>query len=309
MFRRRENNRWLRVTSKLLKHMRSGTVISTSNRWLHSRFESARWRFAGYSIVPLDPCGSIKLYRDSRLSELIRYGDFERSERTFALRFLRPNDVFVDIGANVGLYTILAAGLVSPGGRVISFEPCHRTYSRLVENIRRNGYRHVSCVNAALSDSPGVATLYAQMDDKDAWNSLCTPENPQAVNPEQITTLTWDDYSAEHGLQDRIALMKIDVEGWEETVLRGAKQALLSPGAPVLQVEFCEENARMANSSCESVFDALLRLGYKVYEYDADENHLKAVPKEAAMGNRNLYALKDLDSVLSRLNSATSAIR
>jgi FkbM family methyltransferase len=291
------------MMSKLLRHLRSGTLLATSNRWLRSRFDSVRWQYAGYTIFSINPCGSIKLYRDSRLSELIRYGDFERAERTFVERFLKPDDVFVDVGANIGLYSVLAAGLVGRGGRVISFEPCRRTYSRLVENIRRNGFQNVSCVNAALSDSSGAALLYAATQEMDAWNTLATPPSTDAVVPERIVTLTWDDYCKEHGLEGRVSLMKIDVEGWETSVLKGASRVLSSPSAPVLQVEFCEENAQSANASCGVLFRALIELGYELYEYRVDENRMHLVSRQEANESRNLYAVKDLDLVLARLKS------
>jgi len=296
------------MMSKLLRHAKSGTLPAVSIRWLHSRFNSVRWAYAGYTIVPLAPTGSLKLYRDSQLSTLIRYGDFERAERTFVERFLRPKDTFVDVGANVGLYTVLAAGFVGRDGRVISFEPCHRTYSRLVENIRRNRFQNVTCVHAALSDNSGTTRLYAGGHEMDAWNSLSRPAESHASATEEIATVTWDAYSAEHAIADRVTLMKIDVEGWEEAVLRGASRALSRPDAPVLQVEFCEENARSAGSSCVAIFDVLSRLGYELYEYESLENQMRLVDRKSANGNRNFYAVKDMACVMARLRGPNAAV-
>ena len=292
------------MISRLRRHLRSGTLLDVSGRWLHSRFNTVRWHCAGYTILPLASGNSIKLYRDSRLSKLIRYGDFERAERIFLARFLRPNDIFVDVGANIGLYSVLAAPLVGDGGRVIAFEPCRRTFGRLSENIRRNGFQNTHCVHAALSDHSGTCHLYAAKDERDAWNSLARPTGSETFTAEETVTMTWDDYSTAHALENRATLMKIDVEGWELAVLNGASRGLSQPNAPVLQVEFCEETARSANSSCAALFDRLVNLGYRLYEYDLPANEVRHVARDLATGNRNLYAIKDLPDVVARLNKS-----
>jgi len=87
-------------------------------------------------------------------------------------------------------------------------------------------------------------------------------------------------------------------------VLKGASAALSAPNAPVLQVEFCEENARSANGSCTALFDALIELGYELYEYEPGENRMQLVDRDSAKGNRNLYAVKDLRVVLARLQGS-----
>jgi FkbM family methyltransferase len=294
------------MISKFLRHLRAGTLPAVSKRWLHSRFNAARWVYAGYTIFPLETSGSLKLYRDSRLSSLIRYGDFERAERTFARRFLKPDDVFVDVGANIGLYSVLAAGLVGKQGRVIAFEPSRRTYLRLLENIHRNRFRSVDCVNAALSDASGTTRLYAGGPEMDAWNSLTHSTDGHVLEAEEISTMTWDEYSAQHAMDDRVTLMKIDVEGWETAVLKGARRALGDQKAPVLQVEFCEENARAAGSSCSELERAILELGYELYEYRAAENSMSIVSRDNRNDDCNLYAVKDLDFVLTRLGGRCS---
>ena len=289
------------MISKLLRHLRAGTLPAVSKSWLHSRFNAARWACAGYTIFPLETSASLKLYRDSRLSGLIRYGDFERDERAFAQRFLKPGDVFVDVGANIGLYSVLAAEFVGDQGRVISFEPSRRTYLRLLENFRRNQLQNVDSVNAALSDVSGTTRLYAGGPEMDAWNSLSQSANGPAPEAEEVSTTTWDEYSGQHALDDRVTLMKIDVEGWETAVLRGARRALGGQKAPILQVEFCEENARAAGSSCSDLEGAILELGYQLYEYRAVDNSLSVVSRENRNDDCNLYAVKNLNFVLSRL--------
>ena len=74
-------------------------------------------------VMRLQPGLKIRLYGDSELCRLIYLGNFEATERAFLNHFLRPGDVFVDVGANIGLFTLIAAARVGPAGRVVAFEP------------------------------------------------------------------------------------------------------------------------------------------------------------------------------------------
>ena len=87
----------------------------------------------------------IWLYPDSKLSQSILCGNFEGTECTFLRRFLRSGDVFVDIGANIGLHTIIASSCVGPKGHIYAFEPSEQTFSRLKSNIATNEFLERNC--------------------------------------------------------------------------------------------------------------------------------------------------------------------
>lgn len=97
----------------------------------------------GWFICNILPKVKMKLYCDSILSHQIFFDEFEFDERDFMRRFLRPGDVYADIGANVGLFTVIAAKLVGPKGRVFTFEPVLKTYKRLFQNIQLNKFTNV----------------------------------------------------------------------------------------------------------------------------------------------------------------------
>src|SRR5262249_39728633 len=78
-------------------------------------------------VIKLQPAVKMRLYGDSELCRLIYCRHFEATERAFLNRFLRPGDVFVDVGANIGLFTLIAAACVLPAGRVVAFEPTSLT--------------------------------------------------------------------------------------------------------------------------------------------------------------------------------------
>src|SRR6266699_2559349 len=126
---------------------------------LVDRRREAWWKaHAGESrsfLFDLQPGVRIRLHLNSELCRLIYCRHFEATEREFLNRFLRPGDTFVDVGANIGLFTLIAARLVGPQGRVLSFEPTPETFARLTKNVQTNRLENVSCQQLALSDRAG----------------------------------------------------------------------------------------------------------------------------------------------------------
>lgn len=246
----------------------------------------------------------MRLHFDSHLAKRI-YGEcFEAMERQFLNAFLSPGDVFVDVGANTGLFTLIAAHRVGPTGCVYAFEPCSATYQRLVDNVQVNGLTNVSCHRLAVSDRDGVAEMNVSMDGFDAQNSLAHPTVGGTFAVESVSCTTWDSFVEEHDLAGRVALMKIDVEGWESRVLGGARRVLSRADAPVLQVEFFDRASRSAGSSCEALYRSLEDLGYQVHVYDAASKKLtRDALRESYRTPINLYAARHADQVEARLES------
>jgi FkbM family methyltransferase len=253
------------------------------------------------TTVELQPGVRMQIYFGGELSRFIFQGDFEAEERDFLNAFLRPGDTFVDIGANLGLFSLIAALLVGPQGRVHGFEPCSKTYERLRQNVALNRFQNITVHDLALSDTAGPREMVMAVDGMDAWNSLAPPYMGGNYTSETITTETWDAFAETHGLATGVALMKIDVEGWEGPVLAGARRMLSQPDAPVLQVEFTDEAAQAAGHSCADVYRLLEECGYQIYRYDPAQRQLIHDPLRAEYPYMNLFAVKDLAAALQRL--------
>jgi len=281
-------------------------------RWRQRQRPRRRSRWAGLAAqggcveVRLQPDVRLRLYGDDELSRLIYCEDFEWHERRFVGTFLRPGDIFVDAGANLGLFTVVGARRVGPTGRVLAFEPSPRAFQRLQENVALNGFTNVVCHRVALSDRGGQATLTVSEDGHEAWSSLARPAKGAAFTAETVPTAAWDDFTREHGLLGRVALMKIDVEGWESRVLAGAREALGRPDAPVLQVELTDAVSRAAGSSCARVYGMLEGLGYQLFTFDGLARRLVADPLREAYPYLNLIAAKRPADVAARLARAQS---
>ncbi len=242
------------------------------------------------------------LHFDSELARLIYCDDFESRERLFVNAFLRPGDVFVDVGANIGLFSLLAAHRVGDSGVVYAFEPAGKTFHRLRENTNLNRFSNVQCFQLALSDEAGEFPFYTSEDGYDAWNSIARPIAGKSFTREFIQCVTWDRFAPLHRLVGKVAMMKIDVEGWESRVIEGARESLSKQDAPLLQVEFTEEASASAGSSCEQVYHLLEDLGYQMFVYDPEKRDLLPDPLRTSYPYQNLIAAKLLDEVRARLH-------
>lgn len=235
----------------------------------------------------------IRLYKDSVLSELIYNNRFENSELKFLKKYLKKNDQFVDIGANIGLFSLIAANCVKEGGSVISFEPTPRTFNRLVENVSLNKFLNVKCYPYALSERNGTVSFYLFPEGKDAWNTMSKPETG-LFEEIKVESIAIDDFNfLNNNFLDKTTLIKIDVEGLEMSVFKGGGNFFSSKNAPTLMVEFCDLQAQNANCFCSDLYILLESYGYKLYKYDCKRNALIWQENKTRFIYENLIAIKE----------------
>jgi FkbM family methyltransferase len=244
----------------------------------------------------------INLYFDSVLCRLIYCDNFEWRERQFLNDYLRSGDIFVDIGANIGLFTLIASSRVGDNGKVYSFEPCLKTFQRLVKNVELNRTNNAKCLQMALSDRPGQIQMNASLDGYDAWNSIAQPTAGRAFATETVRAVTWDDFVRDHNLMGRVTLMKIDVEGWESHVLSGGIETFRRQDAPVLQVEFTDQACQSAGTLCQVLYRQLEELGYRMFVYDEKQRRIIPDPIRDSYPYLNLLACKQPEEINLRLN-------
>jgi FkbM family methyltransferase len=163
-------------------------------------------------------------------------------------RHLRPKDLFVDVGANIGSYAIWAGEL---GADVIALEPAADTFRLLAENIALNGYP-VRAIRAAVGAVGGTAMLTAGLD---TVNRL----DPGAAARVAVTTI-----DAVAGSR-AVAGMKVDVEGSEIDVLRGSERALSQQRIRLIQLEWNAASLDAVGTGRRPVADLLTRHGYRLY--------------------------------------------
>ena len=148
----------------------------------------------------------------------------------------RPGAVFLDVGANAGLFA-LAFARACPQAQVYAFEPAARTFDLLRRNITLNGLDNIRPERFALSDRTGEALLSANTSDCDGFSSLMS-WHPYArpVGTEAVPTMTLDAFLEREGV-GRVDIVKVDVEGAEALVLLGASRLLSASPAPTILFE------------------------------------------------------------------------
>lgn len=292
---------------KIISHLKSGDLIDVTINYLRNyRYHNkiAEWRKlkenGETATIPVTDNAFLKIYTDSVLSEAIYIGRFENAELDFVKRYLRKDDVFLDIGANVGLFSVVGASIVGDTGHVYSFEPVKKTYERLIENIRLNNFKNVTGINAGLSDSNGALSMSTSNDGYDAWNSFGTPSAGSNYNKEELPVFSLDAWINEHNIKGA-NLIKIDVEGWEYKVLTGGEALFSSELAPDLLVEFTEKNCQSSGYSCGDLYDYLISFGYQLYTYDPANNSIIRDPKRSSYTHLNIVATKKPDHVSKRI--------
>lgn len=161
------------------------------------------------------------------------HGSYEAFELGLFERCIQPDDVVVDIGAHIGLYTLSAARAAGPGGRVVAFEPSQENYDLLVRNVATNGYRTVEPVRAALSDREGQADLHVSAQNS-GDNSLSATAVADASS-QRVRLLMLDAYAAEHAVLPQV--VKMDIQGGEPAAVDGGRALLAASDTLTLFTE------------------------------------------------------------------------
>ncbi|MEX0643452.1 MAG: FkbM family methyltransferase [Pirellulales bacterium] len=206
----------------------------------------------------------IKLYpKTHSWSNFACYGeDFDFEICRFLGKFLRKGDVFLDIGANVGVMSVLASSHIGPDGRIIAVEPIPTNFARLQENFALNQMSTAEAVFAAL----GVEAGEIEMSATDAVSHVSTVQN--AADAVRVPVKSMDEL-----IQCKATICKIDVEGYELEVLRGAKTTIARGLLPVMVLEINGSSRRYGRDDSE-LKQFLDTAGYRLGNYDVESNRI-----------------------------------
>lgn len=238
-----------RILRRGSRFVRRFARLSKSDLLLHRR---RALRIGGYVMeLPRDMAWA---FRDGSY--------YERNVEAWLRRLLaaRESSVFYDVGANYGYYTLVAAGC---GARVVSFEPVSATYEVLRRNVRRNLLADVATVRIALGDTIGstLMTLYSSSGNNGAVRrSRGAVAHLTTLGVEEVDLRTLDDVLAEGSFVPP-TVMKLDTEGSELRILRGARR-VLAAHRPILIIEHDSDIARDAGYC---IMDVLRELGQYSY--------------------------------------------
>jgi FkbM family methyltransferase len=199
--------------------------------------------------------------RDRVQREVFYFGDYEAALGVLLLSELKPGDVFVDVGAHIGVHALRAAERVGEGGRVFAFEPAFDTAAVLEEAAARNGMQaRLTVVRTALGDVCGRAILHAPPDSETGDVSIRSL-HATGLAVGEVPVVRFDDWADANRLQ-RLDVVKIDVEGHEVGVLRGMRQSILYFKPRLLVLEVVSGHLARAGESPSTLEALLAGLGY-----------------------------------------------
>ncbi|MDB9315906.1 FkbM family methyltransferase [Spirulina sp. CS-785/01] len=186
-------------------------------------------------------------------------------ELAYIQKTLSEGQVFIDGGANFGIYTVLASQVVGKSGKVFAFEPGNESFAVLSRNKKINQMDNTKLFQAALSNQKGVTRLY-HIDN--APNSYSIGGEAQSQGEfEEVATITLDHLAADENLE-RVDMIKLDVEGAEELVLQGG-QMMLKEMSPILLFEVSKRAMGRLNLSKEGVTRILQDLNYHFFKLNS----------------------------------------
>ncbi len=216
----------------------------------------------------------LRCYPDSTCASSVLYagGLPEFDEMRFLLHYLRPGDAFLDVGANIGLYTLLACAIVGLEGSVDALEPSPREAARLRENLALNGISGVRVHEIAAASQAGIVQLAPGRDPAagldQTWHLVIDRDAPEGSCGVRAARL--DDLFAGR----RYALGKMDIEGAEPMALAGAESMLAQANPPVWLVEV-NGLLRGYGHSEAGLCRSMAERGYEPALYDSDSRRLR----------------------------------
>jgi len=230
--------------------------------FLYGRLHAVLQPMERFAVVRLDKGFRMNLdLADPEQLKVYFFGHYhERYEADLVQRLLGEDDVFWDVGANVGYFTLVAATALANRGQIVAFEPGKNAYARLVSNLALNPYRNIKAFPVAVTDREGEAVLHLLGDIADSSASLYQAGQAQA-GQEVCRTVSLDHFLDSEGLRPP-DLVKLDAEGAELAVLQGA-QKLIADSPPLWLMEMEEKNLRAAGASKAVVAQFLTGCGYR----------------------------------------------
>ena len=217
----------------------------------YSRQLATRWSSAGFP--------------DLLTRHMLFEGMYQQDVLLTLRNLVHPGDCIVDVGGHHGLMAVVAAKAAGPQGLVVSFEPNPTARRIFLENCKLNGVPNIRLEPLALSDGNGHAKFYIQKGAV-SWNSsffdnFASQHGRDEIEQIEVNMTTLDAYATDQALTP--AFIKIDAEGSEFLILRGAMKTIQKHN-PFISMEFNPESARTANTSVEEMQKVLENAGYRL---------------------------------------------
>ncbi len=208
-----------------------------------------------------------KMFLDPQDSLLLSIrGEYEPFETALIKQLVKPGQVVLDIGANIGYYTLIIARQVGDAGHVFAFEPDPTNFGVLKKNVEINGYTNVTLVQKAVSNTTGRLNLYVR-DDHYGDHRIYDPgDGRQAV---RVDVIRLDDFFADD--PRRIDFIKMDIQGAEKGAVEGMTALLKGQAGLSMLTEFWPTGLMGFGTTPKAYLDLLLAQGFELFEVDEEK--------------------------------------
>lgn len=180
---------------------------------------------------------------------------------------IKPGEIVVDLGANIGYYTLIFARLVGEKGKVYAFEPDPENFALLKKNVEINGYKNVILVQKAISNQTGKTRLYLSDENVGDHQIFDSKYGRKSI---EIETVTLDEYFKD----EAVDFVKIDIQGAEQAALEGATKFLQNKKLKII-TEFCPKLLNLFHGDAGKYLD-ILETNFKLYDIDNDRKTSKS---------------------------------
>lgn len=250
-----------------LRHLRHGRLARFNRVWLIlgriARFGLARMPRSTVA-QKIGPFGPFRLDSHFAFSNFEAWGEGHNNGFLATVEACRGRDCVFDIGGHIGLVTLPVSQMVSPGGRVFCFEPGIANLEYLRFHLSRNQVQNVEVIDALVGDVDGEVDFFEQAG-ATGQNSVVVKKNPEAYTRVRRQQVTLDAFCAARDLHPQI--IKIDVEGAELAVLRGARD-ILRRDRPTLFLSVHPAELGLLGESVDKLMHEIEELGYVCVEID-----------------------------------------
>ena len=236
-------------------------------------FRNKYFGFHKHIFHPYQPFSKVKkqiIYRgniklnislDDWIQQQIYFlGDYEKAEIDYLYETLKPGDTFLDIGANIGLFSLNASTIVGEKGRVFGFEAFGPNYGQFKANITLNSFQNISAEKMAISDKEDFIEILYNDNDKNV--GMASAYLKDYTSKESVKCMQLDSYFMDHQI-DKVDLIKIDIEGGEYDALLGMDK-IMTELKPKILIEINKEALENSNHNEQELLDLLKKYHYKL---------------------------------------------
>lgn len=242
-----------------------------THRMGENRTLAAIWRLPFYLLAPREPfvlrTRDYRLYahphKGSLTRALVRRGGWEPLQTKLFRELIKPGDLVIDAGANFGHYALSASNIVGPKGQVIAFEPHPATFDQLQANCDLLPTSNVVAVQAGLGSEDGAQEFYTDSANPGGHSYLPWNLRSEADESSSVRVYSLDSYLATGEYPGAVSVIKIDVQGFEANVLKGAA-GTIDRDRPAVFCEITPQALDRAGSSVDEVLEFFRDRGYSM---------------------------------------------